>query len=126
MLFTRKLFRNEAGHDALEVTRRDGDVRVVDEQEVVAGVQDELNQSTDLAVGSQPLRTFDELDGERGKLGLQLLDGCGGRVGEGGDAEEKLVVASVGLAAVAAEGFDHAGVEALEGLEDGDAGGEGG
>ena len=48
-----------------------------------------------------------------------------GGVGQRGDAEEQLVFARVGLAAVAAKGVDHAGVETLEGFENADAGGKG-
>jgi len=68
----------------------------------------------------------DELDGDMGEFALELFDGRDGGVVEGGDAEEKFVVAGVGLAAMAAEGVEHGGVEAFEGFEDGDAGGEGG
>ena len=118
--------RSEGCHDALEIARRDGDVGVVDKQVGMAGVVRKLNKGADFAVGPQAGGTVDELDGEIGKFALKFFDGCDGGVVEGGNAEEQLVVAGVGLAAVAAEGVEHRGVESFERLEDGDAGGEGG
>jgi len=118
--------RSEVGHDALEIARRDSDVGVVDEQEGVAGVGCELNEGADFTVGPEAGGAMDELDGKTRKFALKFFDGCDGWVLEGGNAEEKLVIAGVGLAAMAAEGVQHCGVKPLEGLEDGDAGGEGG
>jgi len=81
VVFPRSCIRAEAGHDPLDVARADGDVGVVDEQKIVAGVRCQLNERTDLAVGSQAQRALDEMDGAIRELGLQLGDGRYGRVG---------------------------------------------
>ena len=117
--------RGEAGHHPLQVTGRDGDIGVVDEQIAVTGVGYELDQRADLSVGSQEVGALDELNGFIGKLLPELFDGGGGRVGERGNAEEYLVLPGVALAAVATEGIDHAGIEPLEGFENADAGSKG-
>ena len=121
-----RLLGGEVGHDPLKVAGRDGDVGVVDEQEIVAGVVGKLGESADLAVASQAGGTLDKLNGMSGKLPLETLDDDGGGVVEGGNTEEQFIFAQVGLAAVAAKGVDHAQVDSFEGLEDADAGGKGG
>ena len=68
--------------------RGDGDIGVVDEQEIVPRMKGHLKQRADFAVGSQPFRALDELDGEGRKLGLQAFDGRYGRIVERGYPEE--------------------------------------
>ncbi len=112
-------------HHALEVMRSDGDVGIANEQEFVLRVGNELREGADFAIGAEAVGALDEANGAIRKLLLQLLDGCDGGVVERGDAEEEFVGARVILAAVAAKGIEHAGVDALEGLENADAGEEG-
>src|SRR6202034_1976148 len=60
-----------------------------------------------------------------GELLLKLVDGADGRVVQRGDAEQQLVLAGVGLAAMAAKGIEHCRVQAFERLQDADSGGVG-
>ena len=121
------LFRKggEMGHDPLKIAGRDRDVGVVDEKKTVAGVGGQLYQSADLPVGPKGCGTSDQLNGMGRKFLLQLFDSYRGGIGKRGNAKEQLKIAGIGLAAMAAEGFDHAWVKPLEGLEDADAGGKG-
>ena len=107
-----------------EVIRADADVGVIDDEVVVAGVLHELREVADFAVGAEDIGAEDELDGVIGEVGLELAnDGAGGIV-ERGDAEEDFVWAGVILAAVAGEGFGHAGIDAVDRLEDADGRGK--
>lgn len=105
-------------HDPFQISGGDDDVRVVDEKEVMAGLGRELDQGADLAVGSEHRGAPDQLNGMSGKLSFELLYGGDGGVGERGYPKEQFDISAVGLAAVASEGFDHAGVKAFERLED--------
>ncbi len=71
--------RREVSHDAFEIMRTDGDVRVVDDEVFVAGLRRELGEGADLSVGAEAQRTLDEADGAVGEFALQLLHGayCG-------------------------------------------------
>ena len=114
----------ERGHHPLKVARADGNVRVVDEQEIVTRMRHKLNQRTDFAVGSQPLRTFDQANHPVWKLALQLLHRSCRRIVERRDGEEHFVLARIILPAMAAKRIHHAGVKALEGFENADVGRE--
>ena len=116
----------ECGGDVGEVAGRDEDVGVVDEDVLVARVREHLGEVGELAVGAEALGALDEAD-----VDVRVVDAEAGDLGDGGvveraDAEEELEGAGVVLRAVAGEAGVHARVDALDGLEDGDAGGEGG
>jgi len=104
---------------------RDSDVGVVEEKVIMPGMGCKLNQGADLAVGSKASGTLDKLNGMSGKFAFELFDCSHGGVGKRGNSEEQFNLACVGLAAVAAEGVDHAQVHFFEGLEDADAGRKG-
>ena len=56
----------ERNHDALEIARTDGNVGVVDEQELVLRVGNELRESADFAVGAEALGALDQANGASG------------------------------------------------------------
>ena len=114
----------EMRHHPLQVARRNSDVRIVDEQEVIARVGCKLRKRAHLAIRSQPRRAFNQLDRESGELQLQLFHGRNGWVVERRSAEQQFIFARVILPAVAAEGIHHAGVEALQRFENADARGK--
>ena len=113
----------EACHDAREVVRRDADIAVVDEDVLEAGVREHLDEVGDFAAGAEAVGALDEADVSVWKFDAEAGYLGDGGVFEGAYAEEELEVAGVVLLAVAGEGGVHAGVDAFDGLEDGDAGG---
>jgi hypothetical protein len=115
----------ESVHDAGEVVGRDADVGIVNEQEIVLGVDGDLDEGGDFAVGSERLLADDEADGERGEFLAEALDDRDGGVVVAGDSEEDFEGAGIILAAVAGEGFIHAVVDSAERFEDADGGCEG-
>ena len=114
----------EATHDLAEVIGGDGDVAVVDDAVVVGAGGDHLDEVADLAGCAEALGTLDEADGDMRELGFEALDFGDGGIGERADAEEDLEATGVALAAVADEAGIHAGVDAFDGLEEGDVRGE--
>ncbi len=112
-------------HHALKVARAYGDVGVVDEDIFATCLRHKLDEGTDLAVGTEALRAFDEADGALGKFAFELPHGGNGGVIESRDAKENFVSARISLAAVRAKRIEHAGVDALQRLENGDTGHKG-
>ena len=104
---------HEGREDVGEVVRTDADVGVIDDEVVVAGVWRKLREVADFAVGAEDFGAEDELDGAIGEIGLELVDDGAGGIVERGDAEEDFVWTGVFLAAVAGEGFGHAGIDAV-------------
>ena len=116
----------ESRHDGREVVGRDDDVAVVDDDVGIARMRQHLDEVRDLAVGAERLRALDDADGVAGKLFLKPADSGDGGIVQRADAEEDFVFACIFLAAVAGEGGVHLVIEAVDRLEDADAGRVGG